>query len=441
MKLCVLGPVNTVSRNARIVRDAFPELEVQEVAYELYTDTLGMIGQIQRDFDLLLFPGKAAYRLCEKHTVPTIPWEYIPRHSSSLLRALLEVQYAYKKDIRRISYDTLDYELILQAYQEIGIDRQDLRIFVAEQRLLDPDYLQYLVEFHKHNYYSQGASFCITGLTEIKGMLQQLQIPCVITLPIRSVIVDTVKKLQLRHMAQLNSESWIVVISVELVFSGEYSVMSKDDYAYILNRIKVLECIYQFNYRIDGVVVESSDRTFLIFSTRKSIELETEHFKSLYLLDLLDTCHAENIAVGIGYGSTANDARFHALSAMEMAKKQGSNCAYVILEDGAVLSPLLPHRMREDRAEKLDGNLAQLARQTGLSVNTLHTILLKTQKSGHTEFTSRQLASLCDLNIRTMDRILQKLLAVGCCEVVGTHIVGNHGRPSRIFRFRWSEWL
>ena len=80
----------------------------------------------------------------KKHTIPTIPWEYIPRHSSSLLRALLEIQYAYKKDIRRISYDTVDRDLILQAYQEIGIDPQSLQIFVAEQRLLDEDYLNYL---------------------------------------------------------------------------------------------------------------------------------------------------------------------------------------------------------------------------------------------------------------------------------------------------------
>lgn len=322
MKLCVLGPINTVSRTARIVREAFPELEIGEVAYKYYTDTIEMIDQLQRDYDLLLFPGKASYRLCEKHTVPTIPWEYIPRHTSSLLRALLEVQYFYCKDIRYISYDTLDYNLIIQAYQEIGVNPQSLRIFVAEQRLLDAGYLNYLVEFHRRNYQKNGATFCITGLTEIAGMLKELSIPCVITLPTRSLIIDTVKKLQLRHMAQQNSESWIVVIAVELVFSGEYSILGNDDYAYIMNRIKVLECIYQFNYRIDGVVVENGERSFLIFTTRKSIELETEHFKSLYLLDLLDTCRAENVAVGIGYGLTANAARYHAFSAMEMAKRR-----------------------------------------------------------------------------------------------------------------------
>ena len=441
MKLCVLGPVNTVSRTARIVREAFPELEIQEVSYELYTDTLTMIDQLQRDYDLLLFPGKAAYRLCEKHTIPTIPWEYIPRHSSSLLRALLEIQYAYKRDIRRISYDTVDRDLILQAYQEIGIDPQSLQIFVAEQRLLDEDYLNYLVEFHKYNYQKQGVTFCITGLTEIRNMLKEHGIPCVLTFPTRSLIIDTVKKLQLRHAAMLNSENWIVVISVELVFSGEQSILGGDSYAYLMNRIKVLECIYQFNYRIDGVVVENGERSFLIFATRKSIELETEHFKSLYLLDLLDTCQAKNIAVGIGYGTTANEARYHAFSAMEMARKQGSNCAYVILEDGAVLSPLMPHRTYGDGREKLDSSLAMLAERTGLSVNTLHTILLKAQKSGHSEFTSRQLAAICDLNIRTMDRILQKLLAARCCEVIGSHIVGSHGRPSRIFKFHWSEWV
>ena len=114
MKLCVLGPAdNTAERNTAIVKRAFPELEVYQVSYQVYTEALDLIDEIQEEADAILFPGKASYRLCEKNRVPLVPWEYIPRHVSSLHRTMLEVQTKYQCGLSNISYDTLDRELIL----------------------------------------------------------------------------------------------------------------------------------------------------------------------------------------------------------------------------------------------------------------------------------------------------------------------------------------
>lgn len=99
---------------------------------------------------------------------------------------------------------------------------------------------------------------------------------------------------------------------LEVSFAGNYSIMGEDDYGYLANRIKVLENIYSFSSRIDGVVVEDTPKSFLIFTTRKLIELETNHFQYLDLLDILNICRAENIAVGIGCGNTACESRSHA---------------------------------------------------------------------------------------------------------------------------------
>ncbi len=440
MKLCVLGPAdNTAERNTAIVKRAFPELEVYQVSYQVYTEALDLIDEIQEEADAILFPGKASYRLCEKNRVPLVPWEYIPRHVSSLHRTMLEVQTKYQCGLSNISYDTLDRELILSAYEEIGIPHKNARFFLAEQHLLDPGYLPYLIEFHTTNYLRKGAACCITGLTEIAGELRQRKIPCAVTLPASALIVDTARKLQLRYEAKQNLENWIVVIMVKLTYSGNYSLLGKDDYGYITNRIKVLESVYTYSYRIDGTVVEDGSDGFLIFTTRRAIALETGQFKNFYLLDMLDGCRAENVAAGIGCGRTASESKSNAYAAMELSKKAKGNCAYVILEDGSVLRPMRPGR--KDSKEEIDQGLAALARRTKLSSNTIYTIWKSTKRSAREEFTSKQLADLCGFNVRTMDRILQKLLAVGCCSVVGMVITEGHGRPSRIFRFHWEESL
>lgn len=299
MKLCVLGPAdNTAERNTAIVKRAFPELEVYQVSYQVYTEALDLIDEIQEEADAILFPGKASYQLCEKNRVPLVPWEYIPRHVSSLHRTMLEVQTKYQCGLSNISYDTLDRELILSAYEEIGIPHKNARFFLAEQHLLDPGYLPYLIEFHTTNYLRKGAACCITGLTEIAGELRQRKIPCAVTLPASALIVDTARKLQLRYESKQNLENWIVVIMVKLTYSGNYSLLGKDDYGYITNRIKVLESVYTYSYRIDGTVVEEGSDGFLIFTTRRAIALETGQFKNFYLLDMLDGCRAENVAAG-----------------------------------------------------------------------------------------------------------------------------------------------
>lgn len=439
MKLCVLGPINTAARTTKIVQDAFQELEVYEVAYEVYTEALDLIDQIQQEADVILFPGKASYRLCEKSRVPLVPWEYIPRHVSSVHRTMLEVQFRYQCGLNNISYDTLDRELILSAYEEIGLQPQAVRFFLAEQHLLDPGYLSYLVEFHTTNYMRRGAACCITGLTEVAGELRKRNIPCAITLPSSALIIDTVKKLQLRWEAKQNLENGIVVVMVKLTYPGSYALLGLDDYGYITNRIRVLESIYSYSYRIDGTVVEEGNDGFLIFTTRRAIELETGHFKNFYLLDMLDGCRTENVAAGVGCGKTASESKANAYTALEMAKKAAGNCAYVILEDGSSLRPMRPGQ--KDGKDALDQSLTELSRRTKLSCNTLYTIWKKTQRSMQEEFTSKQLAALCGFQIRTTDRILQKLLAAGCCSVVGMYITEKHGRPSRIFRFHWDKVL
>lgn len=439
MKLCILGPVNTVDRTLKIVRQTYNDIESFAVSYNVYTEALELVEKMQQEADAILFPGKASYLLCEKNIVPTVPWEFIPRHVSSLHRTMLELQFKYNCGLNNISYDTLSRELILSAYAEFGVKEQNTHFYLAEQRILDPDYLSYLLKFHMDNYLHNGASCCITGLTEIGNALKQRSIPYAITLPSSTLIADTVQKLKLRYESSLNMHNWIVVIMIKITYSGNYSTLTNDQYRYITNRIKVLENIYNYSYRIDGVVVEEGNDGFLIFTTKHVLELETAYFKNFYLLEMFDSSHVENVAAGIGCGRTAAESKANANAALEMSKKEKANCAYVISENGAISKPIYASHKSELR--EVGNNLSLLSKKAKLSSNTLHVIWRNTQLSKLEEFTSKQIAALCGFSIRTTDRILKKLVEAGCCSISGTYITTGHGRPSRTFRFYWDKFL
>lgn len=68
-------------------------------------------------------------------------------------------------------------------------------------------------------------------------------------------------------------------------------------------------------------------------------------------------------------------------------------------------------------------------------MNSVHKVLSKVLESDSTEFTSKELAMMTGVTIRTMDRIIQKLSDAGYCEVVSEKQMTTHGRPSRILRF------
>ncbi|OJT83531.1 hypothetical protein BM533_20760 [Clostridioides difficile] len=74
----------------------------------------------------------------------------------------------------------------------------------------------------------------------------------------------------MRYIAKKNNENQIIVLAIKLNMPSEYSLMKEDEYAYLSQRIKILDKLYHFNSRIDGVLVEQSRSEFMIFTTKKT---------------------------------------------------------------------------------------------------------------------------------------------------------------------------
>lgn len=136
----------------------------------------------------------------------------------------------------------------------------------------------------------------------------------------------------MRYIAKKNNENQIVVLAIKLNMPSEYSLMKEDEYAYLSQRIKILDKLYHFNSRIDGVLVEQSRSEFMIFTTKKILELETKKYRDIYLLDMIREVSVINTYIGIGYGKTANEAKFNAYESIKMAQSQKNDAAYVVLK-------------------------------------------------------------------------------------------------------------
>ena len=132
----------------------------------------------------------------------------------------------------------------------------------------------------------------------------------------------------------------------------------------------------------------------MIFTTKKILELETKKYRDIYLLDMIREVSVINTYIGIGYGKTANEAKFNAYESIKMAQSQKNDAAYVVFENGEIMGPLKPNPTVKEK-NSFDERFYQIATETGLSANTVYKVFNKIINSGKTEFTSKELATIC----------------------------------------------
>lgn len=436
MKILYIGPKMGAEKIMEIGKKYFPNLEIDCIAYDEYMETIGLLERYTGKADAILFGGKTPFKIFEQSKKQIdIPYDFIPRYVTTLYRALMEAVYVMKCDISRLSIDTFDKNATKRLYQEVGVEFNEAHMFFADQNFQQEDYAGYIVNFHRMLYREKQVCCCITGLEEAYRALKNEGIPAIYCLPSEDTMIQSLKNLQLRCIAEKNNENQIVVVAIKLDMPSEYSLLREDEYTYLTQRIKILERLYHFSSRINGVLVEQGRSEFMIFTTKKNLELETKNYKDIYLTDLLREVSVINTYIGIGYGKTAIESKYNAYESIKMAQRHGGSAVYVVFESGEIMGPL-ESAASGKKKENFDERFYQIARETGLSINTVYKIFSNVAREGQQEFTSKELASICDVSVRTMDRIILKLCDAGYCEVISEKLVGKYGRPSRILRFK-----
>lgn len=436
MKILYIGPAMGTEKMMEVSKKNFPNLEMDYITYDKYTETPVCLEQYKGKADGILFGGKAPYKAFEMARKEIdIPYDFVSRHDTTLYRALMEAAYVLKCDISRLSIDTYDKKITKRLYQEVGVEFNEENMFFADQDFQQENYADYIVNFHRKLYRERRVCCCITGLEEACRILKEEGIPAIFCLPSEDTMIQSLKNLQLRCIAEKNNENQIVVVAIKLNMPSEYSLLREDEYTYLTQRIKILERLYHFSSRINGVLVEQGKSEFMIFTTKKNLELETKNFKDIYLTDLLREVSVINTYIGIGYGKTAIESKYNAYESIKMAQRHDGSAVYVVFESGEVMGPL-ESAASGKKKENFDERFYQIARETGLSINTVYKIFSNVAREGQQEFTSKELASICDVSVRTMDRIILKLCDAGYCEVISEKLVGKYGRPSRILRFK-----
>lgn len=435
MKLGIVGPVELINKITQLIKREFPQIDPLPFLYKKsYAEATALIEQQQPFLDVILFAGATPLSYTKKYVKQTIPWEFIPRSGSSLLRVLLHIQLTKRHDICRITSDLYDSAQLYEAYEEIGISKDLLQIYTVNQPSHADDYLDYVCTFHEEHYLCKHVSCCITALSSVYERLTAKNIPCFRVDPTTDVIRQTLHKIQLNYRLNVSQQSQIVALYLQIDSAHEYSLVNDNEYQYIIDKTNVTREIYLFSQRIQAAVIEVGLREFLLFSTKQLLESVTNNFEKIDLLQSVKKNTASTISAGVGYGKTAQEAKINASIGMARASKLGGDTAFIVYSGNQIIGPIQTSESSqpEQPKHKIDQRFLAVSEKSGISVNTVFQLFSIIEQQGKHRFTASELAELAGVTLRTMNRIIAKLTIHGFCFEVGKRVLSNAGRPSRI---------
>lgn len=415
-----------------IFRDEFPEIDVEFLIYSDYKETPDLLRNRQSEFDAVLFAGAAAMQYSEKFIQQEIPWLYLPTAGSAIYRALL---HAMRKgwDITRLSFDTYDYSMLAEVYQELGYQEKDLHIQCFTGNPQNPDYNERVLAFHQNCLHSGLVCGCITRLNTVANTMDHIGMDCVTAFPTRSTIREQIQFAKKLYIARSNAEGEFVVILVNIGFPTGPVNEPTSNYQFVMSRMRIYSQIYRYADLIRGAVVEHGARDFIIFASSDVVELQSAGKGHISLLNWLSMESRYPFYIGIGYGKTMSAAQYCASRAIQRSYQERRSCAATLYANQS-LRVVLPTEAPAANRMTAEAYWLQIAETTGLSVNTISRIFAFINQRESDVFTPRELSEHLHISKRSTDRLLEKLELNGYASVIGRELSGAKGRPARKIR-------
>lgn len=439
IKIQVIGSSQSIDKVKRVIELSFPNLDAGYYKYNHFIETSAILQKLPEYTDIILFTGLIPYHL-GKDFIPhkNCICTYLSHCKSSLLRALLE---AYKKGFRTdiISLDAYKPSDLLLVQKEYDPDGKPITVLPVEDDVFGLNYDTLLME-HIFNYTNKNAT-CLTTLYTAHKRMLELGVHSIYIGYSMAKIEDVLNYAILEHSLRAETINNFVMLNIKIDPYEEHSCYYQDHYRQAINRAKIITHIYDFARQLNAAVIESSNDEFWIITEHNILKSSTQNLKNIKLSVNVCNSSPHTISVGIGYGKSMPDIENSARRALQKALKDGGN-KVVICKDGVMFSPLDDNIVNFSNTEDhcIDKSLVSMVKTTGISIPQVFKLIDIVQNNKNRTFTARELVALTGYNVRTVNRVLEKLEQAGYCKVIGKESLNNAGRPSRVIQFNFEHF-
>jgi hypothetical protein len=384
-------------------------------AYRREREAAEKVARLGAAIDVCLFASPVPYEYARRADVISVPSTYVRLDEGALYAALLRASREHGYDIERISVDVLDRAAIDEAYAELDLSSDGVRL------RQDPASPAALAAFHERLWRMGETSVALTCLDSVSRRLARAGVPVITIRPTDAAIRMAVWNAVLLggHHRLEAAQLAVVVVEVPRLREGARRALSRysrDELRLTVHRFLTTEA-----QRIQAMVSQTDDHSFLLMATRGSLAALTSDFTELPFEERARAELGVTIEVGVGMGRTAHEAETFARTAL--ARSRSAAPVVTTTREG---QPLVPPPRRASPALRTapSRGLETLSRLAGRLEGSETALVVDAETAGR----------LLGVTSRTARRLLRGLVDEGLAWPLPPSRAAQPGRPRQFYR-------
>lgn len=423
----IIGPEDSVRLTLEV---AEAEGRADEVTARSYTDP-EQAPQLARDLDdvcqLILFTGRIPYALVAADGGLRADIDFMPHSGIDLYRTLARMLIVHGGQLPRVSVDTIEANTVQDTYHDIDLESPTEILPITDESGKLIAGRAEIIRYHRERYESGAVEACLTCLGSVHRDLTALGVPVWRVEHTHASVRDALRRAWLETAMHQSQATQTAVMLVELT---EPAARQGNQYDAERRRLRLREVLLEHAQRMRGRLSIVDDTTFLITTTRGTVERAIERHRSghtsLLTLRGVEVPHA----VGFGVGTTVAAAEDNARKALVLGQQSGHT--QVVLPNGEIYSAVatgVQVKLREMAPAML-----RVSEQLGLGTLSTRRLLDALHRVDPSEVTARQLADVYGVETRSARRLLNSLRTAGYAEEAGVQVSTGAGRPQTVYR-------
>ena len=385
-------------------------------AYRREREAPEKVARLGAAIDVCLFASPVPYEFARRAGVITVPSTYVRLDGGALYAALLRASREQSHDIERISVDVLDRAAIDEAYAELGIPSDGVRL------RQDPGSPAALAAFHERLWRMGETSAALTCLESVSRRLIRAGVPVISIRPTDAEIRMAVWNAVLLggHHRLAAAQLAVVVVEVPRLREGTRRALSRysrDELRLTVHRFLTTEA-----QRIQAMVSQADDHSFVLTATRGSLAGVTSEFTELPFEERARAELGITIEVGVGLGRTAQEAETYARTALARSRSAVPGAAEPPREGQALIPP--PRRAAPALRTTPSRGVETLARLAERLEGSETALVVDAETAGR----------LLGVTSRTARRLLRGLVDEGLAWPLPPSRAAQPGRPRQFYR-------
>lgn len=437
-KLGIVGHNQSLQELKDLIIRKFPNVEAVPIVFDNDECTAEAVDELRKQMPGLngvLYTRRDPFKLVSRVLEHNIPVSYAEIDGSTLTHSLLEAVYRFHADISKISVDSLDYGIITDVYKSLGIPTSNMYAKYVSISTDADHYVQRVAGEHRRNFKNKNCSICITNVRTVLEQLTSENIPCVLLTPSAESFAYEIRKLIVGHSIRKTAVNQNVIVSFSMSPRNNFFAYNRTIFQEYNECSRILEKVSILAQRVNGAMLINGSSKCLLICKASELEHIWEQYAKINVLKFAELETSLKLAIGVGYGKNLRTAQVNSGAALLQAVSYGQCCAFVVYNANNIIGPIGSPLSAKRDANMFSLRLSEISRKSGISINTIFKID-EFLKRGNTKFfSSATMAQELGISIRTANRIIDKLLYSNIIEETGRYVVGEKGRPTRMFQF------